>query len=49
MKNDYRLKKQKTHAKLWMKEIKKQEEAKLGDSVIHGGDEIERLLNSCFK
>ena len=47
MKKDYRLKKQRIHAGLWMKEIEKQEEAKLGDSVAGGGDEIERLLDSC--
>ena len=49
LKKDYKLKKQRTHTGLWMKEIEKQEEAKLGDSVIGGGDEIERLLNSCFE
>ncbi|PON70377.1 mucin-like protein [Parasponia andersonii] len=48
MKKDYRLKKQRIHAGLWMKEIEKQEEAKLGDSTIGGGgDDIERLLDSC--
>lgn len=44
MKKDYRLKKQRIHAGLWLKEIEKQEEAKLGDSV---GDDIEKLLDSC--
>ncbi|KAF9602157.1 hypothetical protein IFM89_025386 [Coptis chinensis] len=44
MKKDYRLKKQRIHARLWMKEIEKQEEVKLGGS---GGDDIERLLDSC--
>ncbi|KAF9591017.1 hypothetical protein IFM89_001227 [Coptis chinensis] len=44
MKKDYRLKKQRIHAGLWMKEIEKQEEVKLGGS---GGDDIERLLDSC--
>lgn len=47
MKKDYRLKKQRIHAGLWMKEIEKQEEAKLGDSTAEGGDDIERLLDSC--
>ncbi|KAL5725907.1 hypothetical protein ACHQM5_008992 [Ranunculus cassubicifolius] len=45
MKKDYRLKKQRIHAGLWMKEIEKQEEAKLGGGG--GGDDIERLLDSC--
>lgn len=44
MKTDYRLKKQKIHAGLWVKEIEKQEEAKLGNFV--GGDDIEKLLDS---
>ncbi|KAG5059413.1 hypothetical protein GLYMA_01G045300v4 [Glycine max] len=47
MKKDYRLKKQRMHAGLWMKEIEKLEEAKLGDSDIAGGDDIQRLLDSC--
>ncbi|KAE8023284.1 hypothetical protein FH972_008999 [Carpinus fangiana] len=47
MKKDYRLKKQRIHAGLWMKEIEKQEEAKLGDSISGGGDDIEMLLDSC--
>ncbi|KAM6547194.1 hypothetical protein CsatB_018870 [Cannabis sativa] len=48
MKRDYRLKKQRIHAGLWMKEIEKQEEEKLGDSIVGGGcDDIERLLDSC--
>lgn len=47
MKKDYRLRKQRIHAGLWMKEIEKQEEAKLGDSIVGGGDNIERLLDSC--
>lgn len=46
MKKDYRLKKQRLHAGLWMKEIEKQEEAKLGDLVAGGGDDIDRLLDS---
>ncbi|OVA09041.1 hypothetical protein BVC80_9097g111 [Macleaya cordata] len=45
MKKDYRLKKQRIHAGLWMKEIEKQEEAKFGGGG--GGDDIERLLDSC--
>lgn len=47
MKKDYRLMKQRIHAGLWMKEIEKQEEAKLGDSIAGGGDDIEILLDSC--
>lgn len=43
LKKDYRLKKQRIHAGLWMKEIEKLEEAKLGNSV----DDIDRLLDSC--
>ncbi|KAL3840596.1 hypothetical protein ACJIZ3_025187 [Penstemon smallii] len=45
IKSDYRLKKQKIHAGLWVKEIEKLEEAKLGDS-ISGGDDIDKLLDS---
>lgn len=41
IKKDYRLKKQRIHAGLWVKEIEKQEEAKLG-----AGDDIERLLDT---
>ncbi|CAK9136371.1 unnamed protein product [Ilex paraguariensis] len=48
VKRDYRVKKQRIHAGLWMKEIEKQEEAKFGDSVIgNGGDDIDKLLDSC--
>ncbi|THG18033.1 uncharacterized protein LOC114264805 [Camellia sinensis] len=49
VKRDYRLKKQRVHAGLWVKEIEKQEEAKLVDSIGGGGggDDIERLLDSC--
>lgn len=47
VKKDYRLMKQRIHAGLWMKEIEKQEEAKLGDSILGGSDDIERLLDSC--
>ncbi|KZV25907.1 hypothetical protein F511_31524 [Dorcoceras hygrometricum] len=46
VKRDYRLKKQKIHAGLWVKEIEKQEEAKLG-TFVSGGDDIEKLLDSC--
>ncbi|KAG9140162.1 hypothetical protein Leryth_015785 [Lithospermum erythrorhizon] len=46
MKKDYRLKKQRIHAGLWVKEIEKMEEAKLGDSSLDG-DNIEKLLDSC--
>ncbi|XP_050223665.1 protein GAMETE CELL DEFECTIVE 1, mitochondrial [Mercurialis annua] len=45
LKKDYRLKKQRIHAGLWVKEIEKQHEAKLGGSST--GDEIDRLLDSC--
>ncbi|KAL3629043.1 hypothetical protein CASFOL_027104 [Castilleja foliolosa] len=45
IKRDYRLTKQKIHAGLWVKEIEKLEEAKLGNS-IYGGDDIEKLLDS---
>lgn len=44
IKRDYRVQKQRIHAGLWVKEIEKQEEDKLGDG---GGDGIERLLDSC--
>ncbi|GAB4846345.1 hypothetical protein Ancab_025351 [Ancistrocladus abbreviatus] len=47
IKRDYRLKKQRIHAGLWMKEIEKLEEAKLGGSGFGGGDDIEKLLDSC--
>lgn len=47
IKKDYRLKKQRIHANLWMKEIEKQEEARLGDSITGSGDDIERLMDSC--
>ncbi|OIW02129.1 hypothetical protein TanjilG_25413 [Lupinus angustifolius] len=45
MKKDYRLKKQRVHAGLWIKEIEKMEETKLGDDG--GGGDIEKLLDSC--
>ncbi|CAN4121243.1 unnamed protein product [Withania somnifera] len=49
IKRDYRLKKQRVHAGLWLKEIEKMEEAKLGDSIGGSGnaDDIEKLLDSC--
>ncbi|KAF6159996.1 hypothetical protein GIB67_033080 [Kingdonia uniflora] len=45
MTRDYKLKKQMIHAGLWMKEIEKMEEAKLGGGG--GADDIDRLLDSC--
>ncbi|KAK7309770.1 hypothetical protein RJT34_06764 [Clitoria ternatea] len=47
MKKDYRLKKQRMHAGLWMKEIEKLQEAKLRDSDVASGDDIQKLLDSC--
>ncbi|XP_065861405.1 protein GAMETE CELL DEFECTIVE 1, mitochondrial [Euphorbia lathyris] len=47
IKKDYRLKKQRIHASLWMKEIEKQQEANLGDSGLGAADDIDRLLDSC--
>ncbi|GLU17097.1 hypothetical protein SLE2022_334920 [Rubroshorea leprosula] len=47
IKKDYRLKKQRIHAGLWVKEIERMEEAKLGDSGLGASDDIERLLDSC--
>lgn len=46
IKRDYRVQKQRIHAGLWVKEIEKQEEDKLGDG-FGGGDGIESLLDSC--
>lgn len=46
IKRDYRVKKQRINAALWMKEIEKQEEAKLGDPAA-AVDDIDRLLDSC--
>ncbi|KAG0471754.1 hypothetical protein HPP92_016300 [Vanilla planifolia] len=43
--DDYRLRKQRIHAGLWLKEIEKMEESKLGDSSA--SDDIDRLLDSC--
>ncbi|XP_020580971.1 uncharacterized protein LOC110025052 [Phalaenopsis equestris] len=42
---DYRVRKQRIHSGLWMKEIEKMEESKLGGS--NDGDDIDRLLDSC--
>ncbi|CAH9064736.1 unnamed protein product [Cuscuta epithymum] len=44
MRKDYRVKKQRIHAGLWVKEIEKMEEAKLGDGG--NADDIEKLLDS---
>uniref|UniRef100_A0A1D1XJE1 Uncharacterized protein n=1 Tax=Anthurium amnicola TaxID=1678845 RepID=A0A1D1XJE1_9ARAE len=44
--DDYRLRKQRIHSGLWMKEIESLEEAKLGSSKGGAGD-IDRLLDSC--
>ncbi|PKA51316.1 hypothetical protein AXF42_Ash002679 [Apostasia shenzhenica] len=43
--DDYRVRKQRIHGGLWMKEIEKMEESKLGG--YSGGDDIDRLLDSC--
>ncbi|KMT07097.1 hypothetical protein BVRB_6g154240 [Beta vulgaris subsp. vulgaris] len=44
VKRDYRLKKQRIHAALWMKQIELLDEAKLGGGTA---DHIDRLLDSC--
>ncbi|KAI4381351.1 hypothetical protein MLD38_007430 [Melastoma candidum] len=48
IKKDYRLRKQRIHAGLWVKEIERMEEAKLGGNggVGSAGNEIDRLLHS---
>lgn len=48
IKKDYRLRKQRIHAGLWVKEIERMEEAKLGGEggVGSAGKEIDRLLDS---
>ncbi|KAI3778212.1 hypothetical protein L2E82_07329 [Cichorium intybus] len=46
VKTDYRVMKQRVHAGLWVKEIEKMEEAKLGDSGGGGGDDLDRFLDS---
>ena len=43
--DEYRLRKQRIDAGLWMKAIERMEELKLGDSGA--GDDIDRLLDSC--
>ncbi|KAJ0988562.1 hypothetical protein J5N97_006918 [Dioscorea zingiberensis] len=43
--DEYRMKKQRIHAGLWMKAIERMDELKLGDSGA--GDDIDRLLDSC--
>ncbi|XP_066387858.1 protein GAMETE CELL DEFECTIVE 1, mitochondrial-like [Miscanthus floridulus] len=44
--DDYRTRKQRVHAALWVKEIEKMEEARLGGGG-GGADDIDRLLDSC--
>lgn len=46
VKMDYRVMKQRVHAGLWVKEIEKMEEAKLGDSSGGAGDDLDRFLDS---
>ncbi|KAJ9554295.1 hypothetical protein OSB04_018340 [Centaurea solstitialis] len=47
VKRDYRVKKQRVHAGLWVKEIEKMEEAKLGGfGGGGGGDELDRFLDN---
>lgn len=43
--DEYRIKKQRIHAGLWVKEIEKLEESRLGGGTR--GDDIDRLLDSC--
>ncbi|WOL11825.1 hypothetical protein Cni_G20589 [Canna indica] len=43
--DEYRVRKHRIHAGLWMKEIEKMEEAKLGDA--NASDDLDRLLDSC--
>lgn len=43
VKKDYRVKKQRVHAGLWVKEIEKMEEAKLGNSA--GASDLDRYLD----
>ncbi|RZC60844.1 hypothetical protein C5167_022588 [Papaver somniferum] len=47
IKRDYRLKKQRIHSGLWMKEIEKLEEAKLSGGAGSGDNDIDKLLDSC--
>ncbi|KAL6593750.1 hypothetical protein ACP70R_048651 [Stipagrostis hirtigluma subsp. patula] len=44
--DEYRTRKQRVHAALWVKEIEKMEEARLG-GMGGGADDIDRLLDSC--
>jgi hypothetical protein len=44
--DEYRTRKQSVHAALWVKEIEKMEEARLGGGA-GGSDDIDRLLDSC--
>jgi hypothetical protein len=44
--DEYRTRKQRVHAALWVKEIEKMEEARLGGGGV-GADDIDRLLDSC--
>ena len=44
--DEYRTRKQRVHAALWVKEIEKMEEARLGGGD-GGADDIDRLLDSC--
>ncbi|KAG2552236.1 hypothetical protein PVAP13_9KG094623, partial [Panicum virgatum] len=44
--DEYRTRKQRVHAALWVKEIEKMEEARLGGGG-GGADDIDRLLDSC--
>ncbi|BAS84436.1 protein GAMETE CELL DEFECTIVE 1, mitochondrial-like [Oryza sativa Japonica Group] len=44
--DEYRARKQRVHAALWVKEIEKMEEARLGGGG-GGADDIDRLLDSC--
>jgi hypothetical protein len=46
--DEYRTRKQRVHAALWVKEIDKMEEARLGGGGGRGAaDDIDRLLDSC--
>lgn len=43
--DEYRIKKQRIHAGLWVKEIEKLEESRIGGG--NRGNDIDRLLDSC--
>ncbi|KQK21492.1 uncharacterized protein LOC100832491 [Brachypodium distachyon] len=45
--DEYRTRKQRVHAALWVKEIDKMEEARLGGRGGGAADDIDRLLDSC--